>query len=372
MDETINLNEEKQDQPFDDLDEVGEVLPEFFSITSYGADYPVDGLVKRIEQGTIIIPRFGESQDESLSVVGFQRNFVWTKAQADRFVESLLLGLPVPGIFLVKETNGKLLVLDGQQRLLTLSAFYNGIFKKKEFSLDNVQQRFSEKTYKTLQTEDRIKLDDYVVHATIIRQDEPSEEQNSVYLIFERLNSGSTLLQPQEIRVALYHGEFAELLSNLNNYGNWRNICGKKNSRLKDVEVILRFFAMYYSRQSYKKPMKSFLNKYMASNRHLKKQSEHEVTTIFKKTVDIISDTIGVKAFRPSSALNVAAADSIMVGVATRLSKGEIKDKQTLVDAHSKLFDDKSYVNLISVSTSDEENVKKRMTMAINAFEEVA
>ena len=63
-----------------------------------------------------------------------------------------------------------------------------------------------------------------------MRQDEPTEDESSVYLIFERLNSGGTFLQPQEIRVALYHGEFATLLSKLNDNADWRALYGKKNS----------------------------------------------------------------------------------------------------------------------------------------------
>ncbi len=107
------------DEAVDDLDELSEILPTAFSITSYGADYPVDGLVKRIEDGDIVIPLFRMQPEEGQTTVGFQREFVWKKSQADRFIESLLLGLPVPGIFLVKEPNGKFLVLDGQQRLRT-------------------------------------------------------------------------------------------------------------------------------------------------------------------------------------------------------------------------------------------------------------
>src|SRR4051812_3638028 len=105
------------DEEVEDLDELSEVLPTTFSITSYGADYPVDGLVKRLQSGEIIVPSFSMEPDEAQSTVGFQREFVWKKEQSDRFIESLLLGLPVPSIFLVKEPNEKFLVLDGQQRL---------------------------------------------------------------------------------------------------------------------------------------------------------------------------------------------------------------------------------------------------------------
>src|SRR5688572_4711252 len=115
------------DEKVDDLDELSEVIPASFSINSYGADYPVDGLVKRVGEGDIVIPLFSMEPEKGQTMVGFQRELVWTKSQADRFIESLLLGLPVPSIFLVKEPNGKFLVLDGQQRLRTLESFYNGV-----------------------------------------------------------------------------------------------------------------------------------------------------------------------------------------------------------------------------------------------------
>lgn len=94
-----------------------------YLISSYGADYPVDGLVQRIQREDIYVPPF-------------QRNFVWSHAQASRFVESMLLGLPVPGIFLFKEPDTqKLLVVDGQQRLRSLQWFYEGVVRGREFSL---------------------------------------------------------------------------------------------------------------------------------------------------------------------------------------------------------------------------------------------
>ena len=176
----------------EDIDEIGEVLPTKYTITSYGADYPVDGLVKRMEQGDIIVPSFNKEVEEGQKIIGFQRDFVWRKPQADKFIESLLLGLPVPGIFLVKEPNGKLLVLDGRQRLRTLAGFYKELFQKREFSLENVQKHWVDKTYKTLEVEDRRRIDDSIIHATIIKQDEPSNDQSSIYLIFGCLNSGGT------------------------------------------------------------------------------------------------------------------------------------------------------------------------------------
>src|SRR6266566_152819 len=115
-----------ENRPLDDE----EITPFTYQISSYGADYPVDALVQRIREGHVLVPPF-------------QRKFVWTYNQASKFIESLLLGLPVPGIFLSKEEpSNRLLVIDGQQRLLTLQYFYQGIWQptSREFSLHNVQR----------------------------------------------------------------------------------------------------------------------------------------------------------------------------------------------------------------------------------------
>ena len=101
---------------YEDVNELDEVAPLHYGITSYGADFPVDGLVKRMENGEIVVPTFDpDVGDAELAIVGFQRNFVWAKPQSDRFIESLLLGFPVPGIFLVQGSDGVPLVLDGQR-----------------------------------------------------------------------------------------------------------------------------------------------------------------------------------------------------------------------------------------------------------------
>ena len=132
-----------------------------YRISSYGADYPVDGLVKRLRQGDIDVPTF-------------QREFVWPLPQASRFIESLLLGLPVPSIFLSKDSETqRLMVIDGQQRLKSLRFFYDGLLHGKEFRLRGVTKEFENLTYRTLEDEDRRRLDDSILHAIVIRQEDP-------------------------------------------------------------------------------------------------------------------------------------------------------------------------------------------------------
>jgi hypothetical protein len=142
--------EPEPDEIVEDLDEALEVIQYTYSITAYGADYPVDSIVKRMGSNDIIVPRFSWEPDKDSEIVGFQREYVWPRPKADRFIESLLLGLPVPGIFLVKELTGRLLVLDGHQRLFTLRAYYEGIINGMEYRLDNVQKQFVGQRYRDL------------------------------------------------------------------------------------------------------------------------------------------------------------------------------------------------------------------------------
>jgi hypothetical protein len=128
-----------------------------FTISSYGADYTVDSLVKRMETGSFFVPPF-------------QRSLVWNVKQASRFIESLLMGLPVPGIFVFREAQtNRHLIVDGQQRLRTLHAFYTGIFRGQEFRLLDVRKQWLERTCKDLDSSDKLRLDDSVIHMACTR-----------------------------------------------------------------------------------------------------------------------------------------------------------------------------------------------------------
>jgi uncharacterized protein with ParB-like and HNH nuclease domain len=249
----------------EDEDTVEESLR--YEITSYGADYDVDGLVKRLKNGDIKVP-------------AFQRGYVWPIKQASRFIESLLLGLPVPGIFLSREPEtNKLLVIDGQQRLTTIHAFFDGIFpsSKREFSLVDVEAGFEGKTYKTLADEHRRTLENSIIHATVVKQTDPQDDGSGIYKIFERLNSSGMLLSPQEIRTAIYGGTFSTLLSDLNKNAKWRAVFGPANKRMRDQELILRFFALSQSQVPYARPMKTFLNNFMNANKSLSPPTESRI-----------------------------------------------------------------------------------------------
>jgi hypothetical protein len=350
---------------YEDVDEREEISPQHYGITSFGADFPVDGLVKRMENRDIIVPTFDpDIGDDEIGVVGFQRDFVWTKPQSDRFIESLLLGFPVPGIFLVQGSEGVYLVLDGQQRLRTLQAFYAGILRDKAFRLQYVQKDFRGLAYDDLETDARRRLDNSIIHATVVRQERPSEDQSGIYKIFERLNTGGTLLQPQEIRVALFNGPLVRLLRSLNENEHWRAMCGKRSKRLKDQELILRFFAFRARSRQYEAPMKEFLNDYTAWNLDLERESARKLTQIFEATTALIHERFGDRAFRPVRAVNAAAVDSLMAVVAEGIEAESLRSPKSLEKAYDRLFRNAEYRSAIEKATAREENVKLRLKKA--------
>jgi uncharacterized protein with ParB-like and HNH nuclease domain len=192
-------------------------------------------------------------KQEAFTIPDFQRRFVWSQSHASRFIESLLMGLPVPGIFLYREAGtNKHLVIDGQQRLRSLQSFYSGHFGEKKFRLTSVRDPWAGKTYEELDPADQLKLDDSIVHATIFTQDEPADVLDSIYFVFERINSGGIRLSPQEIRNCINAGPFIHLVQELNKNTHWRNVFGApENKRAKDEELVVRFFAMLEARDAY-------------------------------------------------------------------------------------------------------------------------
>ena len=348
-----------EDSKIDDYTEDDEEVFRY-SITSYGADYTVDRLVDRLNSGKIIIPNF-------------QRKYVWNIKDASRFIESLILGLPVPGVFFCQEKESKkMLVIDGQQRLKSLQFFYNKIFKDSQvFKLKGVQDDLDGLTVDDLDSDDRNKLDDSVIHATVIKQDSPDDDDSSIYMIFERLNTGGMKLAPQEIRACIYHGSFNEMLSELANNEDWKKIYAVENQRLKSEELILRFFTLYERHSEYKKGLKGFLNKFMEQNQNLDQERRNTLIELFSKTIKSIYDCIGENAFRLSKNINAAVYDSVMIGVANRLGEVSYVDPERFKVSYSLLLENPEYRKFVDSNTSSEGSVKGRINMAIEAFSKI-
>lgn len=359
------ITPEISEEVIQDQDELtDDVAPVKYDISTYGADYTVDGLVKRLQKGDIFVP-------------DFQRDYVWNQSEASRLIESLLLGLPIPGIFLAKESDSnKLLIIDGQQRLKSLQFFYEGYFNPKEnqkarriFKLTKVQKHFEGLTYETLEENDRIKLDDSIVHATIVKQEAPDDENTSIYHVFERLNNGGKKLTPQEIRTAIYYGKLNDLIEELNQFADWRDMFGPENPRLKDKELILRFFAVLNRSANYAKPMVEFLNKFNKGLRNPSDAFLEENANLFKQTITFLKNSIGKSAIRPEGILSVSAFEAVTVGVAKFIkTKGILPELAKFRKAHQELFAEPTFLKSITAATSDDAVFKERHQLVDKYF----
>lgn len=346
--------EELQSEEFD-----LESTPATYEVITYPADFTLEGLVSKYRKGSMTVP-------------GFQRNYVWNIKQASRLIESFLLGLPVPAIFLfTDEVNNEQLVIDGQQRLMSVVYFFDGYFgeadkggRKKVFRLTglNEKSRYHNKTYAELEDSDQAafnKLNDSVLRAFVVKQLTPNGN-TSVYHIFERLNTGGTQLVGQEIRNCVYHGEFNNLLCDLNKYENWRKIFGNNvpHKRQKDVELILRFFAFYENGDNYERPIKDFMSNFMRENQHMDAEKQERFKLLFKETCDQVVALLGEKPFHIWSGLNVAVFDSTFTALA---KNGFPSDLKTRFDS---LKNDEDFVKGVRGATADDSIVELRMGLA--------
>ena len=347
-----------------ETDDVAETVR--YNITSYGADFDVAGLVRRINWGDIYVP-------------DFQRSFVWTEQQASQFVESLLLDLPVPGIFLTVEPETKrMMVIDGNQRLKTLQFFYAGEFagdpdtgeKARRFALQDVAPAFAGKGYADLRASDRRQLDDALLHATITRQLYPEEGMSSVFHLFHRLNSTGQRLMPHEIRQAVYRGSLLDSIRELNENPDWRAVFGPRHRRQKDQELILRFWALHLQSDEYRRPMLGFLNDFAESYREPGQQFIQDGKDLFSDVVEQFHHALGQQAFRTerSRQLNAAVFDSMAVGLARRIARHEDTTPDAVREAYQRLLDDAEYIASVSLGTSQEIAVRTRIAKSVAVF----
>lgn len=330
-----------------------------YQINFYPADLTLKGYLDKWKSGQLKIPPF-------------QRSYVWDQVKASKLIESFLLGLPVPNIFLYKEREtNKLQVIDGQQRILSAVRYFKNEFDEKIFRLKNVHPKWNGKTYEELEEADRFQLDDTVLRATVVQQLDPDDD-SSIFHIFERLNTGGINLNSMEIRKCVYSGAHFALLEELNGLEEWRKLIGqsKIDKRLRDTELLLRVLALSASWESYKKPMKRFLNEYLLSSRKLKDGPLDDFISgtrnKFIENCKYALKHLGEKPFHLRGRLNYAAMDATLVASSVALKNG-VNDLKKRYDL---LLKDEAYIDWCTKDTSDEKILTNRIKKTISVLAE--
>lgn len=313
-------------------------------------------------------------EDHTLLIPKYQRNFVWSIKQASLFIESLMLDLPIPTLMFLVDSENNNLIIDGQQRIKSI-LYFIGAIKSEE--VNDREQKFIKfklqglpngspwqgKSFSDFNTTDYKKLLDKSLQITYITLKNP-DDSRAIFYIFERLNKNGTMLTAQEIRNCIYSGPFNDFLLELNKYNNWRKIFTSDAdiSRQRDVELILRVFALYDNLKNYKKPMKDFLSSYMSlpNIRYMSADQMNERKNVFKDTVDAIVKYLGEKPFHIKNGLNSAVLDSIMIAFANNINN----IPENIYEKYHELCNNPEFYSYCDKSVNDVKSVKNRIQMA--------
>lgn len=334
-----------------------------FNISSWGADLSFRELISMYEEDELVKPEL-------------QRKYVWDKVEASRFIESILLGLPVPSVFLAQSGSQKLIV-DGYQRIMTVYDYMRGIFStdKKVFRLSNsekINARWRNKAFSELSTDDQRKIKSTTIHAIIFEQKKPENDGTSLYQVFERINTSGRTLTPQEIRNCVYQGSFNTMLFEINENKTWRELFGTEeaDSRMRDLEYILRFFTMktgdILDTESKQISLKKALNDFMKTHKEDSPADIQRFKDEFDTTVQLVYDHIGKDAFRNytrgkfSKKFHPAIFDAIMVAVFL-IHKQGIPLVDVSEEMHIALLENPGFKEATSKRTTDVENIRKRI-----------
>lgn len=386
-DEEIEINDSQKYDGDDDSDGNDISFTEY-EISASPNDFNVRTLFDFIDSGIVKIP-------------GFQRNYVWDIKRASKLIESLLIGIPIPQIFLYEQGKNNFLVIDGQQRYFTIYFFKNKRFPKKEkrfelrkifdenkgipenilsdnnyfvdFNLSLPEQlperknKFNKKNYSTLTEDDRTALDYRTIRNIIIKQNSPDDGDSVIFEIFNRLNSGGVNLKPQEIRTSLYHSKFYDMLYRINLDANWRSLTPQKTPDLnmKDVEILLRGFAMLINHDNYKPSLTKYLNDFSAKARKFSEAEIEYLENLFK-TFAAAAVALDTKSFfTKAGRFNIAIYESIFVALTEdAFNAKKVEVKATDIGKVQLLKEDKDFIAASQSSTASSTNVILRINKA--------
>lgn len=358
-----------------------------YDIVSSPNDFNTRTMVDFIDSGVVIIP-------------GFQRNYVWDIKRASRLIESLIAGLPVPQVFLYEKARDEFLVIDGQQRLMSIYYFVKGRFPKKEKlaeiriktdGLSNISpellasdecfsdfvlnlpeaipgqtNRLHKRQYSDLEDSDRTSFDLRTIRHIIVRQMQPDGD-DAMYEIFNRLNSGGVNLTPQEVRRCAYDSKFYDMLYETNARKEWRALVGGQapDINLRDVEILLRGFAMLISGASYRSSMVKFLNQFSKEAKSYGPPQLEQLRELLDSFLDSCSK-LPQDAFHTSRGrFSPTIFESVFVAACEPpYADGQSVKGKITNDSLSALKDDEDFRKATQSRTTDSANVAARLARA--------
>jgi len=350
----------------DEQDVAEQLKPGTIAAVVSGTDWTTETIVSQLKKGNIQLnPRF-------------QRRDAWKLDRKSRFIESLIVGLPIPQIVLAesKSDRGKFIVLDGKQRLLSILQFWglgqgaNNAYTLSGLTLrgDLKQKSFVDLSSKPTYRPDFDELSNRPIRTMVIRN---WKDTNFLHTVFLRLNTGSVNLSPQELRQALLPGPFSDYIDDAAaQSAGLQKLLGLvgPDSRMRDIEILARFLAFRFFAETYPGRMKKFLdNTFEAFNQQWNayKPKVEAATSDFEKGVTELMKVFGNDVARkPSSlAFNRAIFDALIFFHSQSSVRTELKSKRSQVKkAYDNLFVPGSgFVKAIESDTAGAPNTLARL-----------
>ena len=318
----------------------------------------------------------------------YQRKYVASPKIASRLIESILMDVPIPVIYLAEENDGSYSVIDGQQRLTSFNSFINGKFPNGDlFKLSGLKvlKELNRKLFSEIDKEYQNKIRKTTLHTIIIKKESNDDVK---FEIFERLNTGSIKLNEDEIRNTVYRGKYINLLAELENNETFHQLIQKDNYKNRMIYrgMILRFFALSEkSYLNYIPSMKQFCNKELRDNRNLSDEKIKEYKTRFLDSIDLVKIVFGDKAFRrfmPSidnqpgywskSRINMALFDIQMCGFVNYTKNDILRNADFIREAILDLMkNNQTFIDSILIKTSDRLVLKSRFKIWFEKLEEI-
>ena len=327
----------------------------------------------------------------------YQRRARWDTKRQSKLIESFIVNIPVPPVFLYEKAYNKYEVMDGQQRITALQSFYNNEFKLTGLDL---WPELNGMKYTDLPTKITDGLDRRSISSIVLLKESAPDELDAILLrrlVFERLNTGGIKLERQEIRNSLSHGPLNNLLHELSKNHVFREIWGlpqhqedEENhhnlpihdipffQKMEDLEVILRFFALRHV-DNYKLGIQGFLDLYMIKSEKFKPEDIEHLRKLFTETINIAYEIYEDKAFRVfengkwESKPSKSIFDAVMVGLSKHLASRDILiiHKENIIRSTKNIFNTYG-IEAFTGRKSTKLDVENRLDAFSKLFEKIA
>lgn len=304
----------------------------------------------------------------------FQRNLVWKEKPKSQFIESILLNFPIPFIYLneiiQKKGNtaeSKYMIIDGLQRTSTLESFY-----KNEFTLSGLEAipQYNNFTFENLPEILQTKFEDKKLNIFILK---PSTPMEVVYDLFNRINTGGTQLNRQEVRNCIYIGKSTKLLKELSEEKYFKDSIshGVSPIRMKDRELILRYIAFrnFDFRSNYNSNLSNYIEKAMQEINMWDDVKIDAIKIDFEKVMKATFDIWGNRNFRiptgkTRGTINMAVFETICYSISKMTPDFIKKNKTTLKKNFTSLITNDIYFDAVTRSTNSKTKVNDRFRLA--------